>query len=161
MQTLGINLPAEAVKLAVAKTSWPGRLQVLQQSPLVYYDVGHNPSAAKAVSEFFQGLFPARKIRILMGLVQDKDAEGFIDNIATIASDFTFTDLPTPRSRNPRDLERIAKSKPLPTRVIQNPREALEKIIAETAREDIILVIGSHYLGEPILSLYKNFRKKS
>jgi dihydrofolate synthase/folylpolyglutamate synthase len=154
----GFDISFSIVKRAIEKVNWPGRLQVLCRSPLVYYDVGHNPSAVKAVCSFFQEAFTDRKIRLICGLARDKDAEGFITNLAPIASDFTFTELPTPRSRSPQELSEIAKAQNISIQVILNPEEAIKSVISSASRDSIILIIGSHYLGEAI---YKKYLTKS
>ena len=47
----GIFIPPEAVKEGLAKTSWPGRFEIVRKSPLIILDGAHNPAAAKVLKE--------------------------------------------------------------------------------------------------------------
>ena len=138
------------MKQAVAETRWKGRLQIINEKPLVYFDVAHNPAAAEVVSAFFQQHFPGKNIRILMGIVNDKDVNGVLKSLSRIASDYTFVQLPTTRSWEPELLAAEAQGMGCPWRIIKNPKSALNTILNDSKMDDIILAVGSHYLGELI-----------
>jgi dihydrofolate synthase/folylpolyglutamate synthase len=154
LQKQGIIIKNAHLKSAVELTNWPGRLQILQEKPLVYYDVAHNPGAATVLVDFFRELFPGKKVKILLGMVKDKDYYNFLRIVSTFSSDFIFTRLPTTRTLEPEMLLQEASARDLPARVIENPAEALENSLLEAKPEDTILITGSHYLGQPILSKY-------
>jgi len=155
LQNRGFNLPLNLVKKGVETVQWAGRLQVLQKAPLVYFDVAHNPAAAKVIREFFLEVFPACKPRILMGIVNDKDIAGVIAELSLIAADFTFVELPTHRSAEGELLALDARLKGSAARVIKNPSEALRIVMQETPSDKIILIIGSHYWGEAVFDFFK------
>jgi len=150
----GFDLPVASLKRGVETVKWAGRLQIMQEAPLVYFDVGHNPGAAKVIKEFFLEVFPEQKPRILMGIVSDKDINGVLRELSFIAADFTFVALPTPRSVEPELLAVEAAASGNAARVIKDPAIALKTILAETSPDKIILIAGSHYLGEVVLQHY-------
>ena len=150
LQEAGLTIPNSIIKSVIEKVRWEGRLQIIRERPLVYFDVAHNPSAAKAVADFFYEQFPGRKIRIVMGIVSDKDINGVLRNIVPIASDFTCVELPTHRSLEPELLAVEAFGMGCPARVIKDRRKALRTVIDESGGDELILVVGSHYLGSLI-----------
>ena len=150
----GFNLSTKSIKTGIESVFWGGRLQLLQEQPIVYYDAGHNPAAAKVITEFFREVFPKRKIKVMMGIVREKDSRGILYELANIAGDFTFTGLPSERSLEPEILAAEATGLGLAVRIIPSPAAALETILQETHDQEIVLIIGSHYLGQPILNKY-------
>lgn len=147
---IGFDISEEVVKTGAETTRWKGRLEILRETPLIYYDVGHNPAAAKAVAEFFRELFFEKKIRILLGIPADKDIHQVLLNLAPITSDFTFTTIPSERSADPEVMAEYAKKMGVPARVISNPEEAVSAIWKEISFNETALITGSHYLGEAV-----------
>ena len=150
LKSAGFNLTDEIIKSGLEKVEWRGRLEVLCRTPLVYYDVAHNPAAAKAVTDFFREVHPDRKVRIIMGIVKDKDVEGVLGMLASIAEEFTFVDLDNPRGMEPESLLAAADGLGLKGRIIADPSSAIKTVLTEILPDGIVLIVGSHYLGEAI-----------
>ena len=59
---------------------WPGRLEVVDRTPLVVLDGAHNPAAAAAVAEYMQAfrrVNPESRVILVLGMMRDKDHLGF------------------------------------------------------------------------------------
>ena len=150
LQEAGLTIPDAIVKRVIEKVRWEGRLQIIRERPLVYFDAAHNPAAAAVAADFFREQFPGAKIRIVMGIVSDKDVNGVLRNIVPVASDFTCVELPTHRTLEPELLAIEASGMGRPARVIRDRWNALRTVIDESEPDDLILIIGSHYLGDLI-----------
>ncbi len=144
------ELSPEAVKRGLEKFHWEGRLQILRETPLVYYDVAHNPAAAGVVADFFREQFPGVKVRVALGIVAEKDVRGVLGRLCEVAEDFTFVELDTDRSMPPRQIAEIAREMNLKYMIIDDAAEAVGILIDKTVEEGVILVTGSHYLGEAL-----------
>ena len=150
------NIASSSVKEGIEKFRWKGRLEILRDNPRVYYDVAHNPAAAKVVAEFFQRQFPDKKVHIVLGIAIDKDAEKTLATLAPIAADFTFVKIDNPRAADPERLASIAKIFDIPIQTLIDPSIALEQVIKEAKKDDLVLLTGSHYLAG---TAHKNLTK--
>ncbi|EMY79191.1 bifunctional protein FolC [Leptospira weilii serovar Ranarum str. ICFT] len=57
----------------------PGRLTVLQNSPLLVFDPAHNPDAFRETLKSLSVLYPSRKFRVYAGLLKDKDGDSILE----------------------------------------------------------------------------------
>lgn len=151
LNSRGFTLFPDVVKRGIENFRWDGRLQIISEEPLIYYDVAHNPAAAEVVAQFFDEEFPGKPVRVILGIVQEKDIKGVLEKLALVARDFIFVELNNPRSMPPEKTADIARTLNLKFSVIENPGEAIRKVVSDTGKEEIILITGSHYLGEDIL----------
>ena len=69
----------EAVQ-ALASTRWPGRLEVINDDPLIVIDVGHTPAGVRAAREGFAAM--ASPGVLVCGASHDKDARELIAALA-------------------------------------------------------------------------------
>lgn len=149
----GFNLPGEIVKSGIEKVRWKARLEILKTKPLIYYDVAHNPAAAKVTADFFAEVFPNKKIKILMGIMVDKDIISVLKEFARISDDFIFVDLNDPRGMPPDDLCAIARKMELKAENAGSASNGIQRLLDKCSDDDVVLITGSHYLGQ---SVYKN-----
>jgi dihydrofolate synthase/folylpolyglutamate synthase len=153
----GISLPLRAVKFGIEHTDWPGRFQIVRKtrlSPTVVLDVCHNPSGAAAFVDTFRRVFPGRRAHVLLGFVKRKAHQEMIDHFARIAAEFRLTPLPTGRSVDPRELEATLNWHGVPVLRCARFETAYRCLLKQTGPDDIIAVIGSHYLVGDYLSRY-------
>ncbi len=75
-------LDQAAVAAGLLRTRWPGRLEVLQDDPLVVIDVGHTPDAIRQALDGFTELRGARPGVLVCGVSSDKDADEIIAALA-------------------------------------------------------------------------------
>jgi len=145
----GMSLPLRAVKTGIEHTDWPGRFQIVRKtrsSPTVVLDVCHNPSGAAAFVDTFRRVFPGRRAHVLLGFVKRKAHQEMIDHLAKIAAEFRLTPLPTGRSVDPRELETTLNWHGTPVLRCARFETAYRRLLKQTGPDNIIAVIGSHYL---------------
>jgi len=70
------------VETAFASTSWPGRLEIIQDEPLIVIDVGHTPDAVRMALDGFNAMRGARRGVLVCGVSQDKKAADLINLLA-------------------------------------------------------------------------------
>ncbi|MFZ2030325.1 MAG: cyanophycin synthetase [Vitreimonas sp.] len=70
------------LKTGFASTRWPGRLEVIEEAPLIVVDVGHTPDGVRAALEGFNALRGARRGVLVCGASQDKRAADLINILA-------------------------------------------------------------------------------
>lgn len=78
LEKMSFAVKDEYIKSALGKLHSKGRLEVLSQNPLIICDVGHNPQAAGALHQTLSDLLPGREKILMVGMVDDKDAQGVL-----------------------------------------------------------------------------------
>jgi dihydrofolate synthase / folylpolyglutamate synthase len=153
---------ALVTKAAAAVTS-PGRLEVVQKSPLVVLDGAKNvagaESSAIAVNEELAG---GRSRIMVVGMLRGKSAVEMLRALDVGKSRLVVTcPPPSPRAQPAEEIAEAARS--LGCRAIEtgSVAEALEVALAEAEPDELVLVTGSLYvvgaartvlLGEPGLA---------
>ena len=154
-------VPEAAVREGTETVRWPGRLEVISERPLVILDGAHNPEGVRALAGALGDLRRGRKIRLLFATMADKEWELMLGTLAEFADEIVFTKVAMERSADPQLLAQ-SMAKPVPKRVIQDSRTALDTLLVSAEPDDIVVVAGSLYLlGEVRPSLVKRFAPKS
>jgi len=156
----GIVLSKEQIATGLARTRWPGRLELLRlgadRKPVpdtapcrwrFLLDGAHNPAGASALRSALEEEFSHRRLLLLWGAMADKDLGATLNAIAPLASQIWFTRAESQRSAEPEQLA-AALAAPSETRFLLCPsvEKALEQACAEAEPEDLICVAGSLYL---------------
>lgn len=147
----------EVMVKGIEKTYWPGRLQILNHSPLVFYDVGHNlhgiRSVVKAVKESVSGK-PVKTI-IAMGEKKKFDTIGKI--FGQLGGDIYVSEIPDHRSIPAEKLAAELKKSVSDKRVyIERDLELLlRRMMSKLRNDDVVLIIGSHYIASTVYRFFK------
>lgn len=155
---IGLPLPDDVVKRALAEVSWPGRLQCVQRDPFVVLDGAHNPDGATALAHALHDA-KVRKgsIALVCGFCADKDVDGFFRIVAPWVKRAWTVPIPNPRSLAPTE----GAAKAARFRIAAEPRDSLAAAYSEAvtfAKEEgvPVFICGSLYLvGEALRYLQK------
>jgi dihydrofolate synthase/folylpolyglutamate synthase len=124
------DLASRTVAPALTRTL-PGRCELVPGQPALMVDVGHNPDAARALAGAIEQVdLPHPRIAVL-GMLDDKDAAGFVDALADSVDRWIAVDLPSERAKSAialisvlqgRGLDVVARA-PTPTDGLRAARE--------------------------------------
>lgn len=147
------NLPdppdRKRIERGLENSRWPGRMEIINESPLVMIDSSHNPSAALTLANSVIQIFK-RKPVLVVGMLSDKDHYSYLHNISKCADSIILTTPVEPqRSVDPFKLKSIAEDVFKEVKVLPDPMEAYEYALKNY---DFILVTGSMYLIGEIAS---------
>lgn len=106
----GIRI-SPAARGAALHAKWPGRLDARQlpDGRELLLDAAHNPSGARALADFLREQ-PGPKAPLVLAIMRDKDVDGILHALLPEASSLTATRASHPRSSDPGDLARVARS---------------------------------------------------
>nr|WP_255762623.1 bifunctional tetrahydrofolate synthase/dihydrofolate synthase [Halomonas alkalisoli] len=145
-----VALDAVACRLALADVKLPGRMQWLGQWCL---DVGHNPHAAAYLAERLKAMPCTGRTWILLGMLGDKDADGVIGALATVADAWVTVTLEGERARTAAELAGHVHASGAPVAFqAASPEAGAEWLSGRLAPEDRVLVCGSFYTVGAILA---------
>ncbi len=157
----GLALPREAVQSGLASVQWPGRLQVLSRNPLLILDGAHNAFSAQVLSDALRASFIFRRLLLVLGLSEGKDAHGVLSALAPRAARVYFTRSHHERSADPRVLAELARHDvpDTQTAVYDEPVRAVEAALHDARPGDAVLVTGSLFLVGEALVWWNNSRR--
>jgi dihydrofolate synthase/folylpolyglutamate synthase len=119
---------------------------VRRNKPRLIFDVGHNRAGVAAFVETFKILFPDKKAHIITGFVKRKEHQKMFDSLSEITAQYALVPLATKRTTEISELIRTIDWRERPLRRFGSLTSAYNWVRNRTDRDDIIVVIGSHYL---------------
>lgn len=144
----GKKLPTEAYREGIENvtrlTGLKGRWQVLQQSPKVVCDVGHNVNGWQVVRNMI-AKESFEKLHLILGVVKDKDPAKLLDSLPK-ADHYYFCQPSIPRGLAAQELGELAAQMGKPGLVIPDVNAALQAALAQAGANDLIVVGGSSFV---------------
>ena len=150
VRSLGAGISDACIERGIAKTKWPGRLETVQRNPLVLLDGSHNPEGMAATAEYVRSL--GRDFVLVLGVSEDKDAEGIAGAIAPLASKVITTSSEY-RGFDCRRLLEIVKRCNGNGEAVDGVKAAVERAL-ETAEGKAVLVTGSIFVAGEARSIW-------
>ena len=136
----------------VQNISWPGRIELLEKNPNIFFDVSHNDDSIIAFCDTIESLDHGGTNFLIISIQKTKQINNAIIKLKNLFSKIIITQI-NDRMYSPQDLSSMfAPHNSI--EIISNPDSAIKKTIAKLKKPDILGIIGSHYWGEHI---YKNF----
>ena len=150
-----VSISKTAALTGIRTTQWPGRFQMIRhpEGPLLILDVAHNAKGMEAFVDSFQRKFPGRDAKILVGFVKRKPHQQMFDSLSTIATEYAIVPLNTGRTIDVNELMAKLRWRGVPHTRFGTVRTAYKKLLQSSDQDDIIVVIGSHYLLGEFLTL--------
>lgn len=148
-----LKIPVELIRAGLAATRWPGRLEVLEQIPPMILDGAHNPDGARALAVTLKELLKGKKVGLIWGMCDDKDALGFAKAMGAIVKQCWIVPINSERNANPRKLLQIAKTEGWMVGTTSLP-EALG-LAKEWAlvNDGVVCIAGSLFLAGDVLGM--------
>lgn len=98
----------DVLRVAIADSTSPGRLQVISRKPLTILDAAHNPGGAESLARAMKKTFGAPKTVAVISILGDKDARALLQALNSTAETFVVTQSTSPRAIEVHELEKIA-----------------------------------------------------
>ena len=143
------RIPSEAIRTAVERVEWPGRLELRtwRRHP-VLIDGAHNPAGARALAQYIREVY-RRRLPFVVGVMKDKNVRDLLHALGSVASHVVCTAPRSPRAAAP---EAIAALAPLAAPGVETLTEASPMDALERAVElgSPVVVAGSLFLAGEI-----------
>jgi dihydrofolate synthase/folylpolyglutamate synthase len=150
----GLNVDAEAIRAGFRNVSWPGRFQILSQSPMVVVDSAHNRDSALKLRIALDDYFPGRPVTLVFGASADKDIQGMLDELAPRISRLIVTQAVHPRAADPDETAELGRGHGLRAEVVVPVAAALERALARARPDEVILAAGSLFVAGEVLAAW-------
>ncbi len=149
----GMEVTRRAVQRGLSTVRLPGRMQVLQDRPWVVLDGAHNVLAAENLVDSLRGVFPARRVIVVLSVHRDKAVGALCSAIARYADEVLVPERQVLRNRQaaPREVAEAIGSCLTPARTASSVAAAIAESMRRAEPEDLVLVTGCFALvGEAL-----------
>jgi dihydrofolate synthase/folylpolyglutamate synthase len=141
-------LDEHAVERAAAEVRIPGRLDVVGERPLTVLDGAHNPSGVHALTAALPEVAGSLRPRVgVVAILDDKDADGMLRELAGALDAVVFTRTANPRALSPATLTSHWERLGAPSaETVADPRAALARAREIAGPDGAVIATGSIYL---------------
>lgn len=143
----GFDLNDQRSMEGLAKTTLPGRMEMLCENPRVLVDGAHNAASVDAMMRAIGQHIPYDSMVVIFGCCADKDVAGMLERITSGADKVIFTKVNNVRTADPEELAaRYVELYGKMAQVAPSLSAALEIANRAVTKEDLICITGSFYL---------------
>lgn len=148
LEDLGYTVSTEAMLKGLKDVRWPGRLELVSQSPRVILDGAHNQAGAAVLKEYL-GKEKYRQLILLIGIMKDKDIKSILHLLTPLADQVILTRPKIDRAASPALLKKRMGNNCKKVWIIEDLKEAIRKGLSMMEKEDLLCITGSLYtVGE-------------
>ena len=146
----GFAISPEAISAGFRSVSWPCRMELLDQEPLVVADGAHNDYSVDRLLESLPHYFDYDKLIVIAGFSRDKNVEAMVNSLAPAANLVISTQARHPRALQVEELAEMLRERGAQTISSPTPAEALEQGREAAGSRGIVLATGSLFLAAEV-----------
>ena len=144
--SLGTIISSQNIARGLSQVSWPGRLQILTNEPMVVVDGAHNAYSMSKLVQAVKEYFDYKRCFVILGASCDKDISGMARELETLSNHIIITSSTHPRAALISSLAEKFDSLGIKAVAADNVAEALSKALTLAEKTDLILVTGSLFV---------------
>jgi dihydrofolate synthase/folylpolyglutamate synthase len=148
----GVPVSRQAIEMGLREVEWPGRLQVLGESPFLVVDGAHNGYSMQKLVEAIKRSFTYSRCFVIFGTSSDKDIQGMVRELKELGCSVTITRSSHPRAASLDVLREHFSRNGMKTDEAQKVQDALGQIMSKAEKSDLILVTGSLFIVADMLN---------
>jgi dihydrofolate synthase/folylpolyglutamate synthase len=146
LKTMGFKITDEAMSEGLNHVRWPGRFELLRSGPDVIVDCAHNGASAQALAQTLMEVYPHRRVILVIGVSQDKDAGAICNPLKDNVARIFLTKACHPRAHLFTQAEGKNYFGDKPFEIVESLPKALEKALQIAGPQDVVLVTGSIFV---------------
>lgn len=154
----GFSVNDEDVFAGIRDVQWAGRLEILQQAPMVVVDGAHNAAGVSALAKALKNEFSYTRLILIFGVLNDKDYRSMLKKLVPLADRLIITKPDTVRAMLPQEIAAGVQKWQYNDRIelAESPHEALKRALSIAGLDDMICVTGSLYLVGEIKRIFSH-----
>lgn len=155
----GYRIAASQIRSGLQRAWFPGRVEIINRSPLIILDCGHNAEGIRSLKAVLKALEFDRLI-LVTGVLDDKDREEITRIWGSSPSKVIVTKPESPRGRDWEQLARFFCRYNANVRVIEEIEKAIRLGFSLAGPKDCLCVSGSFSLLKPAREVFETFFRK-
>ncbi|MDZ5470794.1 folylpolyglutamate synthase/dihydrofolate synthase family protein (plasmid) [Bacillus sp. 31A1R] len=149
----------EQIKAGLKKAYWPGRFEVMSESPLVVIDGAHNEEGITTLVNELEKRYSNKKKNIIFTALSDKKLDKIIMKLDQVADKITFVEFDYPRASRAEDLFSMSQS---PNKHLgKDWKSELEQQLTQLDEEEMLVITGSLYFLSEVKPSLLNLLNKA
>jgi dihydrofolate synthase/folylpolyglutamate synthase len=140
LQQRGIPIDERAIRLGVARATWPGRLERVDGAPPILLDAAHNPDGCRSLAAYLAEQPKKRRV-LVFGAMRDKELLPMLEILAPHFDDRIYAPIAMDRAAAPRELRAVMRG-----RIARTLSVALDEARASAGPDGEVVVAGSIFL---------------
>lgn len=154
----GLDLPEAAIRDGFRTVVWPGRFQVLAESPALVVDSAHNRDSALKLRIALDDYFPGRPVSLIFGASEDKDIGGMLIELLPRVRRLIVTQAVHPRAADPQALAEMGRGFGKRVEIEVPVERALRRAFESARPEEVIVAAGSLFIAGEALAAWPALR---
>jgi dihydrofolate synthase/folylpolyglutamate synthase len=142
----GVAVSEESIEEGLSWLSWPGRLEVLRDKPLILVDGAHNGDSARRLRQALRDYFSFDRAILVMGISGDKKIATMAEELAPMTDLLVATRSQHPRAAEPEAVAAAFAARGVVSETCPTMATALGRARALAGPDDLICVVGSLFL---------------
>lgn len=151
----GIQGSDQGILDGFKSVKWPGRFEILRQSPPLIIDSAHNRDSAHKLQRVLADYYPDLPVILVFGASEDKDIKGMFTELQPQVTRIVATKSTHPRAADPDHLVDIAQEMGVPAISTASLEAALDEAELLAEGKAIILVTGSIFVAAAARSVWQ------
>lgn len=144
LSAMGYDISDEAVRKGLERTVWPGRMEIMQENPLVVLDSAKDPAAMRKLRDALGECFGYGRLILVLGISSDKDIGAMAEAIMPEAHVVIATaHKAMGRAADPRLVADHARRLSKDCETVPDVKDAVRRAISLSGEGDMVLVAGS------------------
>ena len=149
LEQMAARIPVDmgAIRRGLVEVALSGRFQVLPGRPMVILDVGHNPHAARGLSESLKVLPSGGRVIAVFAMLKDKDIAGVAATLKDQIDAWLVAGLPGARGADAAHVAQVLAQVgvDVPVETFDSAADAYRNAVRIAGQDDKILVFGSFF----------------
>ena len=150
-----VHLNKEFIYEGLKSAVWPGRLEIIHKDPVLMIDGAHNTHGAGSLKEAIKGLLNGKRIIGVIGMLEDKDVDGVLKEIAPYIDYAIATEPNSPRKLSYLDMHDKLKKYVREVEPIESITQSIHAALSIAEKQDVIIAFGSLYMIGEIRSIFR------
>jgi dihydrofolate synthase/folylpolyglutamate synthase len=144
----GVPVSPEGIRAGFEHVDWPGRLEIVNYSPLLVLDAAHNGESARRLATALDEMFPQRPRALIFGASADKDVAGMFEALLPHIDFLIAAQAVHPRALDPDTIESTARQAGFrgPVYEIPDVQSALQRAAELVGPSGLICTTGSVFI---------------
>ncbi len=151
-----MDFASDVIKVGFDKVEFRGRMELLSETPLVIYDVAHNPQATETLFKSIKSHYPGRKIIAVIALLKDKKSEEVVKALSPYAQQLVCAEISGHDSSPSAEVAITGRKFGIESTSIQDISLAVDEAKQKLDDDSLLIIFGSHYFAE---NVYDKFGK--
>lgn len=142
----GASISEDSLRRGLGHIHWPGRLEFVNDAPLVILDGAHNLMAARHLAKYLFTNMNQRRVTMVLGMLDDKPYKAMLQCLVPASVRLILTRPRIDRALEPQDLLDAARH--LSENIVTMPdvERAVKHALATAQPDDVICIAGSLYV---------------